>query len=216
MSGRIRVLIVDDHTLVREGTRQILQQAADIEVVGEAERGERAVELAGELEPDVILLDFRMPGLNGIEVTRAVLARRPSTRIVLLSAYDDEDYVAEALGAGAAGYLLKTAPGDEVIGAVRAVHAGATVLQDSLSQKLALRSIRPHSSGPRLSQRELDVLRLTARGLSSKEIAVRLSISQRTVEGHLNNIFAKLGVNSRTEAVVQAAARGLIKLETET
>jgi DNA-binding NarL/FixJ family response regulator len=216
MSGRIRVLIVDDHTLVREGTRQILQQAADIEVVGEAERGERAVELAGELEPDVILLDFRMPGLNGIEVTRAVLARRPSTRIVLLSAYDDEDYVAEALGAGAAGYLLKTAPGDEVIGAVRAVHSGATVLQDSLSQKLALRSIRPRSSGPRLSQRELDVLRLTARGLSSKEIAIRLSISQRTVEGHLNNIFAKLGVNSRTEAVVQAAARGLIKLETET
>jgi two-component system, NarL family, response regulator LiaR len=216
MSGRIRVLIVDDHTLVREGTHQILQQAADIEVVGEAERGERAVELAGELEPDVILLDFRMPGLNGIEVTRAVLARRPSTRIVLLSAYDDEDYVAEALGAGAAGYLLKTAPGDEVIGAVRAVHSGATVLQDSLSQKLALRSIRPHSSGPRLSQRELDVLRLTARGLSSKEIAIRLSISQRTVEGHLNNIFAKLGVNSRTEAVVQAAARGLIKLETET
>jgi DNA-binding NarL/FixJ family response regulator len=145
-----------------------------------------------------------------------VLARRPSTRIVLLSAYDDEDYVAEALGAGAAGYLLKTAPGDEVIGAVRAVHSGATVLQDSLSQKLALRSIRPHSSGPRLSQRELDVLRQTARGLSSKEIAIRLSISQRTVEGHLNNIFAKLGVNSRTEAVVQAAARGLIRLETET
>jgi DNA-binding NarL/FixJ family response regulator len=131
----------------------------------------------------------------------------------LLSAFDDEEYVAEALNAGAAGYLLKTTPGAELVEAVRAVHSGATVLQDELSHKLAVRTLHPASAGPRLSERELDVLRLTARGLSSKEIAGRLTISQRTVEGHLNNIYSKLGVNSRTEAVVNAAARGLINLE---
>ena len=206
-------MIADDHTLVREGTRQILQQAPDLEVVGEAARGDDAVKLAATLEPDVLILDFRMPGLNGIEVTRAVVARRPELRVLLLSAYDDDSYVAEALGAGAAGYLLKTAPGEELIEAVRAVHSGTTVLQDSLSRKLALRSVRPQPVAAQLSHRELEVLRQTARGLSSKEIAGRLSISQRTVEGHLNNIYSKLGVSSRTEAVVQAAARGMITLE---
>jgi DNA-binding NarL/FixJ family response regulator len=212
-TGRIRVLIADDHTLVREGTRQILQQTPDIEVVGEADRGDQAVELVEHLRPDVLLLDLRMPGRNGIDVARSVVESHPGIRVLLLSAYDDEDYVAEALGAGAAGYLLKTTPGHELVEAVRAVHSGATVLEDSLSRKLAMRSIRPRAAGPRLSERELDVLRQTARGLSSKEVAARLGISQRTVEGHLNNIYAKLGVNSRTEAVVQAAARGLIRLE---
>lgn len=214
MSGEpIRVVIVEDHTLLREGTRQILEQWHDIEVVGEAGRGDEAVALIDRLEPDVVLLDMRLPGMNGIEVTRAVTSRHKAIRLLLLSAYDDEEYVAEALNAGAAGYLLKTTPGAKLVEAVRMVHSGATVLQDELSHKLAMRASHPDSSGPRLSERELAVLRLTGRGMSSKEIAGTLRISQRTVEGHLNNIYSKLGVNSRTEAVVQAAARGLINLE---
>jgi DNA-binding NarL/FixJ family response regulator len=167
------------------------------------------------LAPDVVLLDMRLPGMNGIEVTRAVTSKHKEIRVLLLSAYDDEDYVAEALNAGASGYMLKTTPGAKLVEAVRAVHSGATVLQDEVSRKLAMRATHPGPSGPRLSERELDVLRLTARGMSSKEIAGRLQISQRTVEGHLNNIYSKLGVNSRTEAVVYAAARGLISLESE-
>lgn len=211
--SRIRVAIADDHTLVRQGTHEILRHAPDIEVVGEAAQGEEAITLVETLEPDVLLLDVRMPGLNGIDVTRKVGEMSPKTRVLLLSAYDDVDYVVEALGAGAAGYLLKTTPGDELVEAVRAVHSGTSVLQDSLSRGLALRVARPDQGGPRLSDRELEVLRLTGRGLASKEIAAKLQISQRTVEGHLNNIYAKLGVNSRTEAVVQAASRGLIRLE---
>lgn len=211
----IRVVIVEDHTLLREGTRQILEQWQDIEVVGEAGRGDEAVALIDRLEPDVVLLDMRLPGMNGIEITRAVTSKHKAIRLLLLSAYDDEEYVAEALNAGAAGYLLKTTPGAKLVEAVRAVHSGATVLQDELSHKLAMRAMHPESSGPRLSERELSVLRLTARGMSSKEIAGTLRISQRTVEGHLNNIYSKLGVNSRTEAVVQAAARGLINLESQ-
>lgn len=214
MSGaRIRVVIVEDHTLMRDGTRQILQQHPDFEVVGEVGRGDEAVELIERLAPDVVLLDMRLPGMNGLEVTRAVTKLHKEIRVLVLSAYDDEEYVAEALNAGASGYMLKTTPGAKLVDAVRAVHSGATVLQDELSHKLALRAMHPEASGPRLSERELDVLRLTAQGLPSKEMAARLSISQRTVEGHLNNIYSKLGVNSRTEAVVHAAARGLISLE---
>ncbi len=209
----IRVAIADDHTLMRQGTREILLHAPDIDVVGEAAHGEEAIEIAGALQPDVLLLDVRMPGLNGIDVTRKVVGEHPKTRVLLLSAYDDMNYVAEALSAGAAGYLLKTTPGDELVEAVRAVHAGAIILDHSLSRTLALRAGRRVEDGPRLSDRELEVLRQTGRGLASKEIAARLQISQRTVEGHLNNIYAKLGVNSRTEAVVQAASRGLIRLE---
>jgi len=212
---RIRVVIVEDHTLLREGTRHILEQSQDIEVVGEAGRGDEAVELIERLAPDVVLLDMRLPGMNGIEVARLVTGKHKEIRVLLLSAYDDEEYVAEALSAGASGYMLKTTPGAKLVEAVRAVHSGATVLQDELSHKLAMRAMHPGPAGPRLSERELDVLRLTARGLSSKEIAGRLQISQRTVEGHLNNIYSKLGVNSRTEAVVHAAARGLINLESK-
>jgi len=129
----IRVVIVEDHTLMREGTRHILAQSQDIDVIGDAGRGDEAVELIERLQPDVVLLDMRLPGMNGIEIARAVTSKHKDIRVLLLSAYDDEEYVAEALNAGAAGYLLKTTPGAELVEAVRAVHSGSTVLQDELS-----------------------------------------------------------------------------------
>lgn len=210
----ITVFIAEDHTLVREGTRQILEQHEDLRVVGEAERGDDAADRIAALRPDVALLDLRLPGLNGIAVAGRIAAAAPGVRVLILSAYDDEDYVLAALQAGAAGYLLKTAPGREVAAAVRAAHRGETVLAPALARKLAQywqRASRPGSSP--LSPRELAVLRLLARGLSNKDIALALGISLRTVEGHLGNVFAKLGVTSRTEAVLYAVDHHLAARE---
>ena len=212
---KLRILIAEDHTLVREGTRQLLAQEPDLEVVGEADRGDAAVELARRLRPDVVVLDLRMPTLNGIEAARQIVAENPAAKVLIVSAYDDEDYILEALKAGAIGYLLKTAPGRELVSAVRSVATGAMTLQGEVSQKLTARWRQAEAPGPTraLSTRELEVLRLIAHGHANKEIAARLGISQRTVEGHLNNIFSKLGVASRTEAVYQAVNQRLISLE---
>ena len=210
---RLRILLAEDHTLVREGTRQILAQCEDFDVVGETDRGDAAVELAMRLEPDVVILDVRLPGLNGIEATRRITAQRPAIRVLIVSAYDDEQYVLEALRAGAAGYLLKTAPGAELVNAVRAAASGATVLQESISQRLALRRDARTPSSLEPSPRELEILHQLAVGKPNKEIARDLRISARTVEGHLNNLFAKLGASSRTEALVVAMSRHLISLE---
>ncbi len=211
----IRVVIAEDHTLVREGTREILEQQPDLQVVGEAADGPAAVEIVSRRRPDVVLLDLRLPGLNGIEVTERLSAAVPEARVVILSAYDDEDYVVAALQAGAAGYLLKTVPGQELVQAVRAVHAGETVLQETLSRKLAQywRQASSARASQWLSRRELEVLRLLAAGCTNKEIAARLAISLRTVEGHLGSIFSKLGVGSRTEAALYAVAHHLVPLE---
>jgi len=213
----IRVVIVDDHSLLREGTRQILLHDPGIEVVGESGRGDEAVKLVAELQPDVVLLDLRLPGLPGIEAARRIAKESPATRVLVVTAYDEEDYVLEALQAGAAGYLLKTAPAAELVDAVHAVAAGTTVLEPSISAALARRWTR--SDGPggagQLSTRELEVLRMTAHGMANKEIARKLGLSLRTVEGHLNRTFAKLGVASRTEAVFTAVNQHLISLEAE-
>lgn len=211
----IRVAIADDHTLVREGTREILEQQPDLRVVGEAATGQEAVDLACRLRPDVVLLDLRLPDLNGIDATARITTAVPETKVLLLSAYDDEDYVLAALHAGAAGYLLKTVPGHELAQAVRAAHAGETVMQDAVSRKLAQywRQATGARSGPWLSQRELEVLRLLVAGCANKEIAARLAISLRTVEGHLGNIFSKLGVGSRTEAALYAVSHHLLSLD---
>lgn len=211
----ISLVIAEDHTLFREGTRQLLERVDRFRVIGEAGRGDEAVDVVCRLEPDVLLLDMRLPGLNGIEATRRILARRPRVRVLIVSAYDDDDYVTEALRAGAAGYLLKTAPSWELAQAVEAVARGEDFLSGSISRRLATRWLKSDVPGPshELSHRELEVLRLVARGRASKEVAAELRISLRTVEGHLNNIFAKLGVASRTEAVYHAINHHLISVE---
>lgn len=203
----IRIVIVDDHGLHRDGTRQILAQHSDLLVVDEATSGELALAVVNQQQPDVVLMDIGLPGMNGIEVTRKVRASHPGVRVLIVTAYDDDEYVRSALDAGAGGYLRKTAPGRELVEAIRAVAGGATVL----SSDLAARVLRPvRGTGCELTERELEVLTLMADGLHNKQIAARLMISQRTVERHCDNIYGKLGVGSRTEAVVHALTRGLV------
>lgn len=214
-AAAVSLVIAEDHTLFREGTRQLLEQGHEFRVIGEAARGDEAVDVVCRLRPDVVLLDMRMPGLNGIEATRRILARQPQVKVLVVSAYDDDEYVTEALKAGAAGYLLKTAPGRELAQAVQAVARGEAYLSGSISRRLASRWLGSAGLGgsQQLSRRELEVLRLIARGRASKEVAAELGISLRTVEGHLNNIFGKLGVASRTEAVYHAITHHLISVE---
>ncbi len=218
MSGPVtRIVVAEDHALVREGTRQILSAESAFDVVGEAASGEEAVRLVLELLPDLVLMDMRMTGINGIEATRQILAEAPDTKVVIVSAHEDEDYVREALASGASGYILKTAPAKELVEGVRAVAAGALVLSPSLSRRLAQGRSEPARASDRLSTRELAVLRDAALGHANKQIARNLDISLRTVEGHLHSIFAKLRVRSRTEAVVYAAKHGIVSIgSTET
>jgi DNA-binding NarL/FixJ family response regulator len=214
MSNKVTTIVVaEDHALVREGTRQILAGENDLSVVGEASRGDEAVQIVVQLRPDVVLMDMRMPGINGIDATRQILAQAPDTKVVIVSAHEDEDYVREAIAAGALGYILKTAPARELVEGVRAVAAGAVVLSPSLSRRLAQARTDQERASDRLSARELAVLRQIALGHANKEIARDLGINLRTVEGHLHNIFEKLRVSSRTEAVVYAANHGIVSIE---
>jgi DNA-binding NarL/FixJ family response regulator len=211
MSERIRVLIAEDHALVREGTRHMLEQHDDLEVVAEVGNGERAVSAASRLAPDVALLDIKMPELNGVEATKRIRAESPSTAVLILSAYDDDDYVTGLIAAGAAGYLLKTVRSDELVDAVRRVHHGETVLHPEVARKVAQlwrREVSPANHESPLTDKEEHVLRLVCRGLHNKEIAQELSVSVRTVEGHMSGIFARLNVHSRTEAALLAMSRG--------
>ena len=205
----IRVFIADDHTLLRDGTRQILEAEPDIEVVGEAGDGGQAADRMAVLKPDVAICDLRMPTLNGIQVIQRLREKQVAARVLLLSAYDDVEYVVEALQAGASGYLLKTTPSRRLVEAVRAVHAGEHVLEPSLSSALAARMSPRTRANPELTRREREMLRLLSQGLRNKEIARELGISTRTVEGHLNNLYLKIGVGSRTEALIYAAEHHL-------
>ena len=211
-SDVIRVLVVDDHALHRDGIRQILGQQPDIQVAGEAESAELALVLVNQLHPSVVLMDIRLPGMNGIDATRRIRRDHPGTRVLVVSAYDDEEYIRGALEAGASGHLSKAAPGRQLIEAVRAVAAGGTVIESAVLSHL----LAGTSSGPlpaaRLTERELAVLELLAHGLHNKQVATRLGISRRTVERHCDNIYDKLGVGSRTEAVVQAISAKLVSL----
>ena len=206
----IRVLVVDDHALHRDGIRQILGQQPGIEVVGEAESAERALVLINQLNPSVVLMDIRLPGMNGIDATRRIHRDHPGTRVLVVTAYDDDEYVRSALEAGASGHLSKAAPGRELVEAVRAVATGGTVIDPVALTHLLAGVNGTALPASELTERELAVLRLLAEGLHNKQVATRLGISRRTVERHCDNIYAKLGVGSRTEAVVRAISAGLV------
>ena len=203
----IRVLVVDDHALHRDGIRQILAQHPGIEVAGEAGSAEEGLALINQLQPDVVLMDIRLPGMNGIDATRRVRRDHPATRVLVVTAYDDDEYVISALEAGASGHLSKAAPGRELVDAVRAVTAGGTVVDPLALTHLLSGRVETAAS---LTERELAVLRLLSEGLHNKQVATRLGISRRTVERHCDNIYAKLGVGSRTEAVVRAISAKLV------
>jgi DNA-binding NarL/FixJ family response regulator len=217
-SDTIRVVLADDHAVVRRGIREFLEEEGDIQVVGEAADGHSALELTHEQSPDVAVLDIQMPGLNGIEVTRRIKAERPGVRVLVLTAYDDDPYIFAALQAGASGYVLKSAPTEELIRAVRAVFRGESVLDPIVTAKVMQQLTTGKPAGAAsmveaLSERELEVLRLAAHGLTNKAIGQQLSISDRTVQGHLANIFDKLLVSTRTEAVLLAVKQGWITLD---
>jgi DNA-binding NarL/FixJ family response regulator len=210
-SAPIRVLIVDDHALVAEGTRQLLDAEVDLEVVGEARTGEEGLRLIERLRPDVALLDVNLPGISGLEVARQAGTSVPTVALLIVSAYDDYAYVSQALDLGVGGYLLKTATATELVDAVRAVAHGVFVLDKAVSLRLSRRG-RPGDSGPTaLTQREHEVLTLLSRGRSNKQVAAELGLGLRTIEGHVSSILAKLGVASRTEAVLHALGHGLVE-----
>jgi two-component system, NarL family, response regulator LiaR len=212
------VVIAEDHALVREGTRRILEQDAGIHVVGEARDGGEAVALAGTLHPHVAIIDIGMPTVNGLEATRQIKARWPEISVLILTVHDDDQYVFALLEAGAAGYLLKDTPGDKLIEAVKGIRAGESVLDPAITEKVLSRfrsaswKVHPPAQTP-LSARELDVLRTAAKGSSNKEIAESLGLSSRTVQVHLSHIFDKLEVASRTEAVITGLQRGWFTID---
>lgn len=215
----ITVLLAEDHDIVREGTRQLLEAAGGISVVGEAGDGEEAVRLAGLLRPDVVVMDVRMPRMGGLEATRRLKAMGQVPRVLILSAYEDDEYVLPLLEAGADGYLLKTTRGAELAKAIRTVYEGRTALDPVVAGKVVShltsrqQGYRAEGMAEALTGREIEVLQAAARGMANKEIAEALCISSYTVQVHLRNIFGKLGVDNRTEAVTFALARGWIKLK---
>jgi DNA-binding NarL/FixJ family response regulator len=208
----IRVLLADDHTVVRAGIRRFLEQPGDIEVIAEAEDGEAAKALIEQYKPDVAVLDIQMPKASGIEVTRWIRANLQGVGVLILTAYDDTPYVMGVLQAGANGYVLKTASPEELIQAVYDVHAGKSALDASIARKVMTQMFDKHkaSAYQQLTEREMEVLQLTAKGFTNKAIAVQLDISDRTVQGHLAHIFDKLQADSRTEAVMRAVSLGWI------
>jgi DNA-binding NarL/FixJ family response regulator len=214
----IRTLIADDHVIVRAGIRQFLESAMDIEVVGEAEDGDQAKSLIQAEHPDVAVLDIQMPKATGIEVTRWAKANAQGVGILILTAYNDDPYVMAVLQAGANGFVLKTADPEDIIQAVRDVHSGKSVLDPSVTRALMAQMFSKQEAQPvqELTDREMEVLQLTAQGFTNKAIGVQLGISDRTVQGHLAHIFDKLQAGSRTEAVMRAVSLGWISQDTGT
>jgi DNA-binding NarL/FixJ family response regulator len=218
MGEKIRVLLADDHILVRQGIRQFLEEAEDIEVVAEANDGAEALRLISTTQPDVAVLDIRMPEVTGVEATRRIKQHYPDIKVLILTAYDDDPYIRALLQAGADGYMLKTARAEELVEAVHNVQRGLAALSPSVASKVIRDVARNRPAGAAdqveaLTEREIEVLRLAARGMTNREIGQELDISHRTVQGHLANVYEKLQVNSRTEAVTEALKRGWIVIE---
>jgi two-component system, NarL family, response regulator LiaR len=222
MSQPIRILLADDHVMLRQGTAEILRKEADIEVVGEADDGQQAIDLTLQLRPDIVVMDVRMPVLSGLEATRRIREDMPEVQVLVLTAYDDDQYVFSLLQAGASGYLLKTAPVYELVKAIRLVKSGESPLDPSIARKVVIRMTGDQGSRipvgdetpiESLTFREQEVLHLLSRGLNNQAIAEALYISDRTVQAHLTNIFAKMGVSSRLEAVLTAIRRGWLTLD---
>jgi len=206
----IRVLVADDHPIVRSGIVALLEAAGDVVVVGEAADGAEAVELALTLTPDLVLMDLRMPVLNGDEATARILAANPTIKVVVLTTYEADESILTAIEAGASGYLLKAAPQDEILAGIRSVARGEVALAPSIAAMLVRRVTRPTPIA--LSEREIQVLALVAQGESNQRIATGLFISEATVKTHLVHIFEKLGVRDRTRAVTLAMELGLLKV----
>ena len=214
----IRILIVDDHTVVRDGLSVMLGRVEDFAVVGEARNGAEAVEQALQLKPDVVLMDLRMPELDGVEAMRRIGAEATDVKFIVLTTFDTDEYIFDAIEAGAKGYLLKDASREDLFRAVRAVHGGESLIQPGVAARVLDRFAqlsRQATQAPdteMLSERELEVIRQMSTGAANKEIAAALSISESTVKTHVANIFQKLEVNGRTEAVTKAMQKGIIKL----
>ena len=217
MNQPIRVFITDDHAIVRNGIRAVLATEPDMEVVGEAENGRQAVEAVPRLQPDVVLMDLVMPEMDGIEAIARITAAMPEARILVLTSFAADDKVFPAVKAGAMGYLLKESGADELLSAIRSIHAGDTSLHPAIARKLLHEVSRPSRAGPPteepLTERELDVLRLVARGQSNREIAAELIISDATVRTHVSNILGKLHLASRTQATLYALREGIASLD---
>lgn len=213
----IRVVLADDHAVVRKGIREFLEEDTSIRVVAEASDGEQAVACVAREQPNVAVFDIQMPKMNGMDATRRVKKEFPQTRVLILTAYDDDPYIFAAFQAGASGYLLKTSSSDELVHAVHAIAEGESALSPSVAKKLVQRASGGENSSDKivepLTERELEVLRLAAKGMSNKQIGITLSISDRTVQGHLANIYSKLHVTTRTEAVLFALREKWIVLE---
>lgn len=211
----IRLLVADDHALIRDGLRKILGLYEDLDVVAEAANGEIAVTLARELHPDVVLMDINMPCTNGIEATRRIKAERPETGVIALTIHDEEEYIYELVSAGVSAYVLKDIESDSLIETIRAVHRGETVFHPKISQKMCgefQRLARQNKQDEQLSRREVDVLMLIARGKSNKEIGDELFISEKTVKNHITNIFRKIQVSDRTQAALYAVKNRIVRL----
>jgi two-component system NarL family response regulator len=205
---RLRILVVDDHPVVREGLRALLERQPDLTVVAEAADGEEAVAEFRRHRPDVTLMDLRLRGLGGVEAVKRICAEFPASRVLVLTTYDGDEEIYQALRAGARGYVLKGAPAEELLSAIRAVHGGAHPISPEAAARLAERMLDTD-----LTPREVDVLRLVARGRSNKEIGAALAVTESTVKAYLHQIFGKMGVTDRTEAATQAIKRGIVRLD---